>query len=197
MIRVLIPYGTTEGQTARISEYLADVIRDHGHEAYAVDIKGSGAPEPDDYDAAIVGASIHMRKHEDYVRDFVREAGVLWRRRHGQRQDLALPKRRAAQVPLQDPQRLQLALLQPTAEQRPEHDPDRDGRRVPGGASAAREPLDRPWGAGRRGDRLPRAREQERRASRHGTAGRDGEPRRAARTTQRDALQGRDHGDGS
>src|SRR5215207_4219646 len=73
MIRVLIPYGTTEGQTARISEYLADVIRDHGHEAYAVDIKGSGAPEPDDYDAAIVGASIHMGKHEDYVRDFVRE----------------------------------------------------------------------------------------------------------------------------
>src|SRR5918995_5855170 len=73
MIRVFIPYGTTEGQTARISEYLADVIRDHGHEAYAVDIKGSGAPEPDDYDAAIVGASIHMGKHEDYVRDFVRE----------------------------------------------------------------------------------------------------------------------------
>jgi menaquinone-dependent protoporphyrinogen oxidase len=49
------------------------VIRAHGHEAYAVDIKDSGAPEPDDYDAVIVGASIHMGKHEDYVRDFVRE----------------------------------------------------------------------------------------------------------------------------
>jgi len=73
MMRVLIPYGTTEGQTARISEYLAHVIRDHGHEAYAVDIKGSGASEPDGYDAVIVGASIHMGKHEDYVRAFVRE----------------------------------------------------------------------------------------------------------------------------
>jgi menaquinone-dependent protoporphyrinogen oxidase len=73
MMRVLIPYGTTEGQTARISQCLADAIRDHGHEAYAVDIKGSGAPDPDDYDAVIVGASIHMGKHEDYVRDFVRE----------------------------------------------------------------------------------------------------------------------------
>ena len=73
MMRVLIPYGTTEGQTARISEYLAEVIRDHGHEAHAVDIKGPGVPEPDDYDAVIVGASIHMGKHEDYVRDFVRE----------------------------------------------------------------------------------------------------------------------------
>ena len=73
MIRVLIAYGTTEGQTARITEYLAEVIRDHGHEAYAIDIKGSGAPEPDDYGAVIVGASIHMGKHEDYVRDFVRK----------------------------------------------------------------------------------------------------------------------------
>src|SRR5215203_6125204 len=73
MTRVLIPYGTTEGLTARISEYVVDVIRDHGHEADTVDIKGSGAPKPDDYDAVIVGASIHMGKHEDYVLDFVRE----------------------------------------------------------------------------------------------------------------------------
>jgi menaquinone-dependent protoporphyrinogen oxidase len=73
MMRILITYGTTEGQTARISEYLAEVIRDHGHEAYAVDLKGSGVPEPDGYDAVIVGASIHMGKHEDYVQDFVRK----------------------------------------------------------------------------------------------------------------------------
>src|SRR5215213_10165432 len=55
MMRVLIPYGTTEGLTARISEYVAEVIRGHG------------------YDAVIVGASIHMGKHEDYVLHFVRE----------------------------------------------------------------------------------------------------------------------------
>jgi menaquinone-dependent protoporphyrinogen oxidase len=73
MMKVLIPYGTTEGLTARISDYVADVIRGHGHEANAVDIKGSGATELDGYDAVIVGASIHMGKHEDYVLDFVRE----------------------------------------------------------------------------------------------------------------------------
>ena len=73
MLRVLIPYGTTEGLTAKISEYVADVIRGHGHEATVVDIKGSMAPKPDGYDAVIVGASIHMGKHEDYVLDFVRE----------------------------------------------------------------------------------------------------------------------------
>jgi menaquinone-dependent protoporphyrinogen oxidase len=73
MMRILVPYGTTEGLTAKISEYVAEVIRGHGHEAEAVNIKGSGAPSPDAYDAVIVGASIHMGKHEDYVLDFVRK----------------------------------------------------------------------------------------------------------------------------
>ena len=80
VIRVLIPYGTTEGLTAKISEYVADVARSHGHEAKAVDIKGSMAPKPDDYDAVIVGASIHMGKHENYVLDFVRENRVALER---------------------------------------------------------------------------------------------------------------------
>jgi menaquinone-dependent protoporphyrinogen oxidase len=71
MSRILIPYGTTEGLTARISEYVSDVVR--GHEADALDIKGSQAPSIDGYDAVIVGASIHMGKHENYVLDFVRE----------------------------------------------------------------------------------------------------------------------------
>src|SRR5215203_7204470 len=73
MMRVLIATATTEGLTARISEYVADVVRGHGHEADTVDIKGSVDPELDGYDAVIVGASIHMGKHEDYVLDFVRK----------------------------------------------------------------------------------------------------------------------------
>jgi menaquinone-dependent protoporphyrinogen oxidase len=65
MMRVLIPYGTTEGLTARISEYVAHLIRGHGHEAETGDLKGSVEPEPDGYDVVIVGASIHMGKHEE------------------------------------------------------------------------------------------------------------------------------------
>ncbi len=34
MAKVFFPYGTTEGQTAKIAEYIAEVIRHHGHEAY-------------------------------------------------------------------------------------------------------------------------------------------------------------------
>jgi menaquinone-dependent protoporphyrinogen oxidase len=73
MLKVLIAYGTSEGQTARIADYLADLIREQGHEAFQVDIKRSGTPEPGGYDAVIVGASVHMGKHQNCVRDFVRK----------------------------------------------------------------------------------------------------------------------------
>lgn len=70
-MKILILYGTTEGHTARIAEYLADVIRGGGHLADAVDLKQAQDGLLDGYDAAIVGGSIHMGKHEDSVRDFV------------------------------------------------------------------------------------------------------------------------------
>jgi menaquinone-dependent protoporphyrinogen oxidase len=73
MNRILIPYGTIEGQTARIAEHLAGVIRSQGHEAHPVDLKRSPAPDPAGYDAVIVGASVHMGKHERSVLDFVRQ----------------------------------------------------------------------------------------------------------------------------
>ena len=71
MSKILIAYGTTEGQTAKIADFIADVVRGRGNAADAMNIKQS-ANMPDGYDAVIVGASIHMGKHEDHVRDFVR-----------------------------------------------------------------------------------------------------------------------------
>jgi menaquinone-dependent protoporphyrinogen oxidase len=73
MMRVLIAYGTTDGQSARIAEYLADVIRLQGHEALPVDLTRSGASDPADYDAVIVGGSVHLGKHQNSVRRFVRK----------------------------------------------------------------------------------------------------------------------------
>jgi menaquinone-dependent protoporphyrinogen oxidase len=69
--KVYIPYGTTEGQTAKIAEYIADVVRHHGHEALAVDVKEAADTVPGGYDGVIVGASIHMGKHDKHVADFV------------------------------------------------------------------------------------------------------------------------------
>jgi menaquinone-dependent protoporphyrinogen oxidase len=73
MSRVLILYGTTEGQTGNISEYIAEVVRDHGHETETLDAKElPGSFTFDRYEAVIVGASIHMGEHEEYVRDFAK-----------------------------------------------------------------------------------------------------------------------------
>ena len=73
MPRIYVPYGTTEGQTAKIAEYIADVLREHGCEAVAADVKDPGTVPPAGFDGVILGASIHRGKHEDYVRDFVRK----------------------------------------------------------------------------------------------------------------------------
>src|ERR671910_850184 len=73
MTRVLILYGTSEGQTASISDYIVEVVRDHGQEAQALDVKElPDGSVLDGYEAVIVGASIHMGEHEEYVRDFVK-----------------------------------------------------------------------------------------------------------------------------
>ena len=73
MTKILIGYGTTEGQTARIAEYIADVIRDQGHEAQVLDLKRSKDVPLDGTDAVVIGGSIHMGKHEESVGDFVRK----------------------------------------------------------------------------------------------------------------------------
>ena len=73
MTKILIAYGTTEGQTAKIAECIADVIRAHDLDADAVDIKESQTTIPDTYAGVIVGSSIHIGKHDKHVVTFVKE----------------------------------------------------------------------------------------------------------------------------
>lgn len=73
MAVIYIPYGTTEGQTAKIAEFISDVVHAHGHKAQTADIKHAGNFIPDWYDAVIVGGSVHKGKHEDYVLEFVQK----------------------------------------------------------------------------------------------------------------------------
>jgi len=73
MARVLILYGTTEGQTANISKYIVEVVREYGHETETLDAKElPGGFTLDGYGSVIVGASIHMGEHEECVREFVK-----------------------------------------------------------------------------------------------------------------------------
>jgi menaquinone-dependent protoporphyrinogen oxidase len=70
----LILYGTGEGQTAKIAERIATTLSERGHEASATDVRDrSDSLSLEAYDAVVVGASIHVGKHQDEVRDFVTE----------------------------------------------------------------------------------------------------------------------------
>ena len=73
MANIYVPYGSVEGQTAQIADYMAELIRAHGHQAEAVDLKHSGDILPGGYDGVIVAASVHMGKHEGFVTDFVKK----------------------------------------------------------------------------------------------------------------------------
>lgn len=73
MSKVLIIYGTVEGQTAKIAGRIADTARAKGYDALVLDAKAA-PPDltPADADAVIVGASIHVGKHEGYLVDWVK-----------------------------------------------------------------------------------------------------------------------------
>jgi len=71
-LNVLIVYGTTEGQTRKIAEWIANHVRQGGHDAKLRDsasIESGIALER--FDAFIVAASVHHEYHQESVRDFV------------------------------------------------------------------------------------------------------------------------------
>lgn len=72
MRRVLIAYGTSEGQTARIAEAIANVLREHDLEVQLEDLAHS-SPDASGYDAVIIGASVHRGRHQTCVGEYIRE----------------------------------------------------------------------------------------------------------------------------
>jgi len=79
MAKILILYATTEGQTARIAERVAERLRGAGHRVAALEAR-AGAPLPDlaAFDALIVGASVHYGHHPVHLaRALAREQRIL------------------------------------------------------------------------------------------------------------------------
>ncbi|WP_265108983.1 flavodoxin domain-containing protein [Halosolutus halophilus] len=74
MTRILVAYGSTEGQTATIADRMGDVLAAEGHDVTLVHLNHPPAGlEPGSYDGVIVGGSIHMGSHQQYVTDFVHD----------------------------------------------------------------------------------------------------------------------------
>ncbi len=73
MASILIVYGTTEGQTAKIARHMADVLTNAGH---ITRVAGTRDLSKDlglhDFDGVLVGASVHRSKHDRRIVEWVR-----------------------------------------------------------------------------------------------------------------------------
>ena len=69
-MKLLIVYGTTEGQTRKIARYMEDVLQDAGHKVTIADATEE-PPAPDDYDTVLIGGSIHMHKYQSAVAHYI------------------------------------------------------------------------------------------------------------------------------
>jgi len=73
-MKFLIVYGTTEGQTRKISARIAEGIREGGHDAELYD--STSLPpdlDVDAHDAVIVAASVHQHLYQSSLVHFVKE----------------------------------------------------------------------------------------------------------------------------
>jgi menaquinone-dependent protoporphyrinogen oxidase len=81
MASVLIVYGTTGGHTRRVAGRIASVVSEYGHAATLVDAASGAVPPVTAYDAVVVAASVHRRRHQPTVGRFVRANRVALTRR--------------------------------------------------------------------------------------------------------------------
>jgi len=73
MPRLLVLFGTTDGQTAKIANALADGLRAEGCAADAVNAAERPDVRPEEYDGVLVAASLHAGGYQRAVRRWTRE----------------------------------------------------------------------------------------------------------------------------
>jgi menaquinone-dependent protoporphyrinogen oxidase len=71
MSRILVLFGTTDGQTARIAAAVGATLRNQGADVDVI-AAGTAAVRPEDYAGVIVAASVHAGGYQRTVRRWVR-----------------------------------------------------------------------------------------------------------------------------
>ena len=73
MLSFLVLYGTGEGQTAKVATRITESIEHRGHDTTVIDIENLPAKSSfAEFDAVLVGSSIHVGTHQKAIREFVR-----------------------------------------------------------------------------------------------------------------------------
>jgi menaquinone-dependent protoporphyrinogen oxidase len=71
-MKILIIYGTSEGQTRKIARFMEDVLQEVGHKVVIAD-STEEPPAPDAYEMVLIGSSIHMHKYKNSIRSYIME----------------------------------------------------------------------------------------------------------------------------
>ncbi len=72
VLKFLIAYATTEGQTEKISKFIGEALSDTSHDVRYHNVSGlSGGLSVQDFDKAIVAGSVHSGKHQGDLELFV------------------------------------------------------------------------------------------------------------------------------
>ena len=80
-MKILIVYGSSEGQTEKIARHIAQAMDQFGHQAVVHSLKNPAtAIRVEDFQGVIVGAPVRMGKHPGYVVKFVRQQLAALRR---------------------------------------------------------------------------------------------------------------------
>jgi menaquinone-dependent protoporphyrinogen oxidase len=69
---ILIVYGTSHGQTAKIAEQIRQTLEEDGFRVTSVNAKEERVPDPGAFQGVIIGASIIARGHQPAVAKFIR-----------------------------------------------------------------------------------------------------------------------------
>lgn len=75
---ILVAYGTTEGHTRKIAEFMADRLRSRGRTVDVVDTTTPAAEQIQPiYAGAFIGGSLHQHKHQSSLAHFIK-ANLGW-----------------------------------------------------------------------------------------------------------------------
>jgi menaquinone-dependent protoporphyrinogen oxidase len=70
---ILIAYGSTEGHTRKVAEFIAERLRVRGHRVDVVDVASPLAQQVQpSYLGALLGGSLHQDKHQQSLEEFVK-----------------------------------------------------------------------------------------------------------------------------
>jgi menaquinone-dependent protoporphyrinogen oxidase len=71
-MKLLLVYGTTEGQTQKIAQFVADHLTRIGHRAEVVNaVDETAVADPREFDAVIIAASVHAGRYQSAIIQYV------------------------------------------------------------------------------------------------------------------------------